>query len=114
MRAVGILVAIFFVAGSLDDFYALPVGIEFVGCNQRNSGAAAASHFAAVRDDENSSVGVDCEPNVGRKRALQSGRFVSRSALVAAAHHVHAQHKSARAEHSFEEPATADIFDANL
>src|SRR5271166_2804365 len=45
VRAVGVLIAIFFVARSLDHANALPVGVQLVGHDHWQPGAVAAAHF---------------------------------------------------------------------
>ncbi len=45
VRAIGILLAVFWIAYCLVDFDFGPVGIEFVGDHQGQSGAAAAAHL---------------------------------------------------------------------
>src|SRR5262249_55227167 len=59
VRTVGVLIAILRIARGLLNFYSRPVGVEFIGNDERQSSAAAAAHFGATRDDGHSSVGCD-------------------------------------------------------
>src|SRR6266581_1912884 len=56
MRAVGILIAVLFIAGGLHEFHPRPVRIELIRHDARQRRPAPASHFRAMRDDVRSSV----------------------------------------------------------
>src|SRR5260221_7768723 len=71
MRAVSILIAKFFVAGGLHDFYAGPVGVQFIGNDAGQSGSAAAAHFGAVRNGVNGASGIDRQIDAWRERTFQ-------------------------------------------
>ena len=70
MGTVGILIAVFFIAGGLHNFHARPVGIKFVGYDAGQSRFASAAHLGAVGNDIYSAVGVDGEINVGMQRGI--------------------------------------------
>src|ERR1700751_3361053 len=61
MRTVGILIAVSRVTDRLIDFYASPVGIQFVGNDQGQSGSDYSSHFRSMRDNPDSSVRLDTD-----------------------------------------------------
>src|SRR5215467_2386724 len=70
VRAIRVLIAVLFVTYCLYDFYAIPVGVEFVGNDAGQGGLAAAAHFRAMRDGVDGAVGVDGEINARRQRAF--------------------------------------------
>ena len=56
--AVGVLIAVFhLVPGRLCDLDPRPIRLHFVGDDQRHPGAHALSHFGAMADDGDGSVG---------------------------------------------------------
>jgi hypothetical protein len=59
--AVGVLRAVLDVAGRLNNLHAVPVGLEFIGHNHGQSGAASRAHFGAVRHDFNRAARLDSE-----------------------------------------------------
>src|SRR4030095_6804514 len=71
VRAVGVLVAVFFIADGLHDFYAIPVGVQFVGDDAGKSSLAAAAHFGAMSDGVDSAVSVDREIDARRERTCE-------------------------------------------
>src|SRR5260221_13003113 len=71
MRAVSILIAEFFVAGGLHDFYAGPVGVQFIGNDAGQSSSAAAAHFREVRNGVNGAIGIDRQIDAWRERTFQ-------------------------------------------
>ena len=65
-RAVGVLVAeALFVARSLYDAHALPVGLELVGHDHWHARAHALSHLGTVADDADDTVGADRDEHQG-------------------------------------------------
>jgi hypothetical protein len=77
--AVGVLRAVLLVANGLDDLHARPVGVEFVGHDQRQRRPRARAHLRPVRDDLHEAVGQDGEidarlPGPLRQRVLREDR----------------------------------------
>jgi hypothetical protein len=67
VRPVRILLAVLRIANRLLQLDLGPVGVKFVGDHERQSGAAAASHFRAMRDDGDGAIGSDRHPQAGFK-----------------------------------------------
>src|ERR1700746_3536466 len=70
MRTVGVLIAVSRVTDRLIDFYAPPVGIQFVGDHQGQSGSNYGSHFRAMSDNPDTSVRLDTYEHIGMKRGI--------------------------------------------
>src|ERR1700746_261033 len=70
MGTVGVLIAVSRVTDRLIDFYALPVGIQFVGHDQGQSGSNYSSHFRAMSDNPDCSVRLDTYEHIGMKRGI--------------------------------------------
>ena len=64
-RAVGVLRTVLGVAQRLLHFDALPVGVQFLGQHQRQSGADAGAHLGAVGHNRNEPIGRDADEDVG-------------------------------------------------
>ena len=74
VRAVGVLRAIAGIADGLLKLHALPVGVEFVGDDQRQTGATGGAHLRAMRNDVDSAIGVDGEKEIGMEnRVIERG-----------------------------------------
>ena len=110
MRAVRILRAVAFVAEGLFEFHALPVGIQFIGQNQRHGSAAGRAHFRAMGDDVDCSVGIDSHEYVGVQRGMVDLGVPRQSLRVQRIGKIlHAQHKRARRCRALQKPAPAYV-----
>src|SRR5246127_6008226 len=67
MGTVGVLIAVSRVTDRLIDFYALPVGIQFVGHDQGQSGSNYSSHFPATSENPDCCVRLDTHENTLEK-----------------------------------------------
>src|SRR3954452_21552030 len=67
-RAVGVLVAVFYIGVRLNDLDPVPVGFEFVGQHHRQTCLDAGAHLGAVGDDRHqpgfidADIHIRCEP----------------------------------------------------
>ncbi len=116
-RAVGILVAVaLFVAGGLDDFDLLPIRLELLGDDERNTGAHALPHLGAVADDADRAV---------RRDRDEDARIVDRAVRHAGGADLGligpgrsggkeacGENEAAAGRDAFEQAAAAQIFDA--
>ena len=67
-RPVGVLVAVFRIALSLDNLDAVPVGLELIGQHQRQIGFDAGAHLGAAGDDGHKARAVNGKKGIGLKR----------------------------------------------
>src|ERR1700758_3073174 len=112
MRTVGVLIAISRVADRLIEFYALPVGVQFVGHDQGQSGSNYSSHFRAMSDNPDPSVRLDTYEHIGMKRGI-IGVSTYIIGLVSVKHSrrvICPQHKRSRRAQSLEESSSTHIF----
>ena len=65
MRPVGVLVAVLWISGGLNQFYPLPIRVQLIRDDSRQRGSAAAAHLRPVRDDVGRSARVDRQINAG-------------------------------------------------
>ena len=112
MRAVCVLVSIFFIARGLHNFHARPVRIEFVRNNARQGGSHAVAHFRAVRDDVCRSIRVERQINARLQRSFAHGVCGVRACICRNRKQLlrlplHAQYKSARTQHALQKSAPA-------
>ncbi len=114
MGAIGVLIAVAVIADGLIDNDLFPVGVQFVGDNERQRGADYGAHFRAACDDVDCAVGFDAEKNIGVKWSAVRVGFAVRCLWK-----IHSrggvadrQNQCAGAYEAFEEGAPAYIFDA--
>ena len=101
-RPVGVLRAVLLVADGLDDPYARPVGIQFVGHHERQRGADTGAHLGAVRHDLHQPVGQDGEVDARRPWPLCT-RVLREDAD---GHETRAEHEGTRSRGASQEGAT--------
>jgi len=70
MRTIRVLIAVPAIANRLINFHALPVCIQFIGHDQRQSGANYGAHFRAMSNNPDSSVRLDTHEYIGMKCGL--------------------------------------------
>ena len=114
-RTVGVLIAVFgLVAMRLRHLHPRPVGLHFLGHDQRQAGSDPRSHLGAVRHDGDGPVGGDGDEDAridhGAVRHVRSTGLVVGKCL--ARHHRRGQHQSAGDAEPLEKAATRDVFDA--
>src|SRR5579864_6316695 len=112
MRTVGVLIAVSRVTDRLIDFYALPVGIQFVGHDQGQGGSNYSSHFRAMRDNPDSSVRLDTNEHIGMKRGIIGvSAYIIGLVSVQYFRRVICTHdKRSRRTQPLEEPSSTHIF----
>src|SRR5712671_6128685 len=113
-RSVGILIAEFdLVSVRLRHLYPRPLGLHFLGDDQRQAGPDTGSHFGAMRHDRNRSIGgegnEDARVDHRAVRHLSGTRFISRKRLTR--HHRRGQHQAARDAEALENAATRNVLD---
>src|ERR1700731_4728712 len=112
MRTVGVLIAVSRVTDRLIDFYALPVGIQFVGQDHRQGGSNDGSHFRAMSDNPDSSVRLDTDEHIGMKRGIicVSTHIVGVVSPQLCGHKMGPQDDRPRRTEALEEPSSTHIF----
>src|ERR1700756_772585 len=112
MRTGGVLIAVSRVADRLINFYPLPVGVQFVGHDQGQSGANYGSHFRAMSDNPNGSVRLDTDEHIGMKRGIigVSTHIVGFVWPQFLGRIICAQDERSRSSHAFEKAASTNIF----
>ncbi len=111
-RSVGILIAVFdLVAMRLRHFHARPVGLHFLGHDQRQAGSDTRSHLGTVRHDGHRSIGCDGDEDArvdhGAVRHLSGAGLIGRERLTR--HHRCGQHQSAGDAEPLENAATGNV-----
>jgi hypothetical protein len=106
-RAVGVLIAVFWVALGLNDPDARPVSLELVGENHGQSGADSGAHFRAVGHDRNQSGLVDGEIDVGLEGRRGRGLGERENPWS----DVEAQHQAGQAGDALDDRASAQVHD---
>ena len=112
-RSVGILIAIFdLVAVRLRHLHARPVGLHFLGHDQRQAGPYAGSHFGTVRHDRHGAVRGDSHEDAridhGAVRHFAGAGLIRRERLTR--HDRCSQHQSACDAEAFENAAARNVF----
>ena len=112
VRPVGILRSETGVAIRLNDFHAVPIGVEFVSENPRQTRPHAVPHFRPVRHDVNGSVGMNADEDARMKRSRINGCWRRRTRRPQRFwNDPCTQHKRSRREHALKKTTPADIFD---
>src|SRR5246127_5734909 len=112
VRTVGVLIAVSRVTDGLIEFYALPIGVQFVGHDQGQSGSNYSSHFGAMSDNPDCSVRLDTYEHIGMKRGIigVSTHIVGIVSVQHSRRVICTQHKRSRRTQSLEESSSTRIF----
>ena len=94
MRGIRILGPIPLVSYSLNDLHAIPLSIQFVRQNTRQSGAAPVSHFGTVRNDINRPIRLYTNEYIRMKNRMIDGSLCPRACPHHARGNISTQHKS--------------------
>jgi hypothetical protein len=107
-RAVGVLIAVLYVAIGLNDFDAVPVGIELVGQHHRQTGLDAGAHLRAMGDNCYEPRIVDADVDVRGEPRFRRG-----PGRKAAESDTKAEHQPGTDADAAEDAASAEVFDRN-
>src|SRR5205807_3578957 len=112
MRTVRVLIAISRVTDRLINFHALPVGVQFVGQDHRQSCANYGSHFRAMSDNPDSSVRLDTYKYIGMQCGI-IGVSANATGVVSSqylGYIICTQDKRSRSSQALEKPTSTHIF----
>ena len=94
MRGIRILGPIPFVSYRLNDLHAIPLSIQFIRQNTRQSGAAPIPHFGTVRNDINHPIRLYTNKYIRMKNRMIDGSLCPRGCPHDARGNISTQHKS--------------------